>query len=110
MLKQLWKWRIIRIISGVTLLLIGIVAGLIPGPGGFIFWLPGLIILLADVPFLRKIVACILKFLRKFKFARLFIRKSRLLIIKATGWKIWFKKRKKNPPTRKASEDNNDRQ
>lgn len=95
MIKRLWKWRLVRVVVGIWLVLVGVILGLLPGPGGFIFWLPGVIILLADVPFLRIIAARFLKFFRKFKFARLFMRKMRVFIKDKTGWSVWFKKREK---------------
>ena len=95
MLKRLWQLRMIRIISGVFLLIIGILVGLLPGPGGFIFWLPGLIIILGDVPWMRTIVAFHLRLFRKIKFFRKLIRNSRIIIYKKTGWRFYFKKRKR---------------
>lgn len=82
-----------RILCGTVLVLIGVLVGLLPGPGGLFILIPGLIILLADVHFLRNIAAFGIKFLRKFKFTRLLIKRTRLLVHKTIGRRKWFKRR-----------------
>lgn len=96
MLKRLWRFRWIRIISGIFLLIVGILVGLLPGPGGFIFWLSGSIILLGEFLWLRPVAACAIKTARKIRFRdyrlKRLIKRMRIFIKKKMGWNVWFKK------------------
>ena len=95
MLKQFWRFRWIRIISGVILIIIGFLVGLLPGPGGFIFWLPGIIIIIEEFPCMRKLTAFAIRRFRKILRLRKFIKYSKKLVYQKTGWRLYFKKRKR---------------
>ncbi len=49
-------WRIIRLASGITLLILGIIGGLLPIIQGWIFAIPALLLLAPESRIVRKIV------------------------------------------------------
>lgn len=116
-LKWLWCFKIIRIFTGIISILTGIVIGIFiglwPGPSGSIPFAFGLIVLFKELPwlrewteafllillekfpFLRKVIAFGLYFIRKLLPTRKFLKWLKVLIYKHTGWRLYFKKRKR---------------
>lgn len=90
MLETIWKIRAVRITTGLFLIIVGLIGGVLPVIPGFILYVPGTIILLKEMPFLRIIAARVFKRTPGFKS---FFRIARDWVYRKTGFKITFKKK-----------------
>lgn len=110
-LKWLWKWKVVRIFSGIILYVAGLIVMVTigwwtPGPSGILLLIPGLVILMIEIPFIERLVVaifawrftrCLIVFALSFRFRekpilRRIYRSLRLLVLKKIDFRFSFKK------------------